>query len=161
MIIDNKLNSFLGRFSKIPAAMILIAGCLGIKHIWPVIFILLGLFILFTISGTQIDTEKMQVYLYNKLFGIFKVGERKSLENYKGLLIVPVRRYNRLFFMPNMITTIEDNWFGIYLIDKNNKPAIPLKRCKTLDDAHRRIDEFSLWLKLPVFTIRKNKELGD
>lgn len=161
MIIDNKLNSFLGRFSKVPAVLILIAGCLGIKHIWPVIFILLGLFILFTISGTQIDTEKKQLYLYNKLFGIFRVGERKSLEDYKGLLIVPVRRYNRLFFTQSIITTIEDNWFGIYLIDKNNKPVIPLKRCKTLDDAHRRVDEFSLWLKMLVFTIKKHNELED
>jgi hypothetical protein len=56
--------------------------------------------------------------------------------------------------MSNRSITIEEKGYGIYLVDHKNKPSLLIKKCKILDDAQRRIDEYSLWLKMPVFAIK-------
>ncbi|NQU87088.1 MAG: hypothetical protein HQ541_15130 [Mariniphaga sp.] len=111
-------------------------------------------FILFTHSGIQIDTEKRELRMFQNLFGIFKTGKWISLDQFTGLATVPVKSYSKIMSMSNRSTTMEENDFRIFLINKKHNPDFPVKKCKTLDDAQDRIDELSLWLKLPVYSIK-------
>jgi hypothetical protein len=154
MIINNKLDRSFGKFAVFAGLIIFISGCLTITYIWPVFFILVSSFIIFTRAGTQIDTEKRQVRLYQNLFGIYKTGKWKSMDSYKGLILIPIKRYFSMASMSNRNTTVEEHDYRIFLVNKFNKPELAIKKCKTLDDAQDRIDELSLWLKLPVYTIK-------
>jgi hypothetical protein len=154
MIINNKLDRSFGKFAVFAGLIVFISGCLTITYIWPVFFILVSSFIIFTRSGIQIDTEKRQVRLYQNLFGIYKTGKWKTLDLYKGLILIPIKRYFRMASMSNRSATVEEQDFRIFLVNKMNKPDFPIKKCKTLEDAQSRIDELSLWLKLPVYTIK-------
>lgn len=159
MLIDNKLDRSFGKVAFMPGILIALLGCLTIIQIWPAILIPVGLFISFTHSGAQINIKKRQVRLYQNLFGFYKSGKWKSLDLFNGLTIIPVKRYLKFWSMSNWFTSVEEPDFRIFLINRMKKPDFPIKRCCTLEDAQHRIDELSLWLKLPVFTIKKNKEL--
>ena len=154
MLITNKLDRSFGKFAFMPGVIILILGCLTILKIWPVLFIITGAFIAFTHSGAQLETEKKEVRLYQNLFGIFKTGKWQSLNLFKGLTIIPVRRLSRMMSMSNRSTSFVENDYRIFLVNKSGKPEFPIRKCKTLEDAHDRIDELSLWLKMPVYTVK-------
>jgi hypothetical protein len=40
-------------------------------------------------------------------------------------------------------------------VNKARKPAIAIKTCPTREEAQNSIDEFSIWLKVPVFSVKR------
>ena len=152
MIITNKLDRSFGKNTFFPGIIFLITGTLLVFLIWPAIMALAGAFILFTHDGVQLDTEKREVRPYQNLFGIFKTGKWIPLDRYIGLTMVPVKRVSKIMSMSNRSTSIEESDFRIYLVNHHRKPDFPIKKCKTADDAHDRLDELSLWLKMPVYS---------
>lgn len=154
MIINNKLDRSFGKFAVFAGLIIFISGCLTIKYIWPVFFILVSSFIIFTRAGIQIDTEKRQVRLYQNLFGIYKTGKWKSMDLYKGLILIPIKRYFRMASMSNRSATVEEHDYRIFLVNQKNRPDAVIKICKTRDEAQQSIDELSLWLKTTVYSLK-------
>lgn len=120
-----------------------------------VIFLLLASFLFFSYSGIEIDTATKQIKSYNIVFGLFKRGKWQSLDKYKGVTLVPMKKINTTFSRSNRQTSTTERYFQIYLVNKTNKPELPIKKCKTLDSAQDSLDEFSIWLKMPVFSIKK------
>ncbi|MBN1819901.1 MAG: hypothetical protein JXR31_07690 [Prolixibacteraceae bacterium] len=154
MTINYKLDKSFGKAFSIQGLILIAFGFIGITSIWPVLFIILGTLLFFSYSGVEINTETHKLRFYHKLFGIFKTGKWDSINKYHGLTIVPYKKFSRIFSRSNRSVTIEESDFRIFLVNKNNKPEFPIKKCKSVDDAQDRIDELSLWLKLPVFTIK-------
>ena len=152
MIITNKLDRSFGKSTFFPGIIFLVSGSLLIFLIWPAIMALAGAFILFTHDGVQLDTEKREVRPYQSLFGIFKTGKWIPLDRFIGLTLVPVKRVSKIMSMSNRSTSIEENDFRIFLVNPHRKPDFPIKKCKTADDAQDRLDELSLWLKMPVYS---------
>ena len=118
------------------------------------ISIIIACFLFFSYSGIDIDTDKKAIKPYNKYFGVIKTGKWKSLENYVGLTLVPMKKIYSVYSRSNQNNISEEKEFRIYLVNKAKKPALPLKKCRSLENAQNSIDEFSIWLRMPVYTIK-------
>lgn len=116
-------------------------------------------FFIFTTSGVEIETENHRIRQYNKIFGLIKTGNWKNLDLYIGVTMIQMKNIYRIASRANLITSSDAKDYQIFLVNKNRRPAFAIKKCKTLEEAQDSLDEFSIWLKYPVFS-PKNKRLS-
>jgi len=158
MNIDNKIQqTFNGPviFMGITFALTAIALVFGSLWYLGILSFIIACFLLFTFSGMEIDTEKRMIKPYYMLFGLLKNGKWQSLEKYVGLTLVPMRKVHSVFSRSNRRNDTEIDDFRVYLVNQSKKPALPLKSCHTRDAAQDSMDEFSIWLKLPVYSVKR------
>ena len=158
MIIDNKIEKTLNGpsiFLGITFLALGLAFIISVQWILGVPFLLVACFLFFTFSGIEINTEKRQIKPYYKIFGLIKRGNWVSLNKYKGVTLVPMKKTQTTLSRSNRQTSSTSRYFQIYLVNKANKPELPIKKCKTFEEAQNSLDEFSIWLKMPVFSIKE------
>ena len=159
MIIDNKIQqTFNGPLIFMGITFMALAVILVIAKLWILgilSFVIAG-FLLFTFSGIEIDTVNRQIKPYYMLFGLFRNGKWQSLEKYIGLTLVPMRKVYSVFSRSNRKNDSEMDDFRVYLVNRSKKPALPLKSCKTHEAAQDSMDEFSIWLKMPVYSVKRH-----
>ena len=157
MKIDNKISPFLTgpylffAFLFFPG---LIFGLFDGKPLLAAISFVAIWYLLGTFEGIEIDTGSQKFRKYNKQFGLFKTGRWRSLDEYIGVTLVPMRSVQRMYSRSNRVNESTKNEFRVYLVNKARKPAVPIKRCKTMEEGQRCLDEFAIWLKMPVFSPR-------
>jgi cell division protein FtsW (lipid II flippase) len=159
MLIDNKIEkTFSGPLVILGATFLVIAAILTLTYHWifAMASFIVAAFILFTYSGIEIDTEKRMIKPYYMVFGILKRGKWESLDKYRGLTLVPMQKVYKTFSRSNRKNSSVKSDFRVYLVNKAKKPAFPLKSCKTQEEAQDGMDEFSIWLKMPVFTVSRH-----
>jgi hypothetical protein len=134
------------------------AVILVIVSVWilGILSFVIASFLLFTFSGIEIDTVNRQIKPYYMFFGLFRNGKWQSLEKYVGLTLVPMRKVYSVFSRSNRRSDSEKDDFRVYLVNKSRKPALPLKSCKTQEAAQDSMDEFSIWLKMPVYSVKRH-----
>ncbi|MBT3382081.1 MAG: hypothetical protein HN778_11560 [Prolixibacteraceae bacterium] len=156
MIIDNKIERILtGPSIFLGITFFFLGSAFIINGDWMlgIPFLLVACFLLFTFSGVEINTDKQQIKTYYKIFGLIKRGKWISLNKFKGVTLVHMKKTQTTFSRSNRQTSTTNKYFQIYLVNKANKPELPIKRCKVLEEAQNNLDEFSIWLKIPVFSI--------
>lgn len=156
--IDNKIDNAFGRTAVFVGGLFLITGASFIyfeAYIAGVAVQIISLFVIFSYSGVDIDTEKNQIRQYNKLFGLIKIGRWKTINTYRGVTLIPFVKTESMASWSNRINTTRSRDYRIFLVDKAKKPAFAIKCCNTINEAKDSLDEFSIWLKMPVFTARK------
>ncbi|GAB1450446.1 hypothetical protein MASR2M47_05020 [Draconibacterium sp.] len=158
MIIDNKIEkTFSGPLVVMGASFLAITVVLVLTYHWffGIASFTVAAFLLFTYTGIEIETEKRAIKPYYMVFGFLKRGKWESLDNYRGLTLVPMQKVYSTFSRSNRKHISKKSDFRVFLVNKAKRPAFPLKSCKTRDDAQNSMDEFSIWLKMPVFTVKK------
>ena len=158
MKIDNKIDNAFGRTAVFVGGLFLLAAASFIyfeAYIAGVIVQIISLFVIFSYSGVEIDTDKKQVRPYNKLFGLIKIGRWESIKIYRGVTLVPFVKSESMASWSNRTTTLRSRDYRIFLVNKAKKPALAIKCCQNIDEAKDSLDEFSVWLKLPVFSFRR------
>ena len=153
MIINNKLDRSFGKVGFVSGLILIIAGLVSIKSGFTIILVFLGAFIAFSHSGVQIDTIKKRIRLYQNIFGVFKTGKWQPIKKFHGVTYSPFNRITQMASLSNQHTTLEEHDYRIFILNKKIKPVYPIKRCKTKDEAQAQLDELSLLLKLPVYSI--------
>jgi hypothetical protein len=156
--IDNKIEKPFGKTAVFVGVVFLIAGTgilLNRAIILGFLVILFAALVVFTFSGIEIDTEKHEVRQYNKWFGLFKTGKWKSLRAYIGVTLVPITTRESMASWSNRVTSSKKTDYRIFLVNKARKPAFAIKTCSTREKAQNSLDEFSIWLKVPVFSVRR------
>lgn len=159
MLIDNKIErTFSGPLVIMGTTFFAVTVVLMLTYHWifGTLSFLIAAFLLFTYSGIEIDTEKRMIKPYYMVFGFLRRGNWESLEKYRGLTLVPMQKIYKTFSRSNRESLSSKNDFRVYLINNAKKPAYPLKRCKSREDAQNSMDEFSIWLKMPVFTVKRH-----
>jgi hypothetical protein len=158
MLIDNKIErTFSGPLVIMGATFFAVTVILTLNYQWIFGFVsfVIGAFLLFTYSGIEIDTDKRMIKPYYMVFGFLRRGNWESLEKYKGLTLVPMQKVYKTFSRSNRKNISNKSDYRVYLVNKSKKPAFPLKSCKTEQAAQDSMDEFSIWLKMPVFSVKK------
>lgn len=157
MEIDNKIENIFGKNAVFAGYIFLFAGFAFLyftAYITGILLMIISGFIIFSFTGVEIDTEKRQVRQYDKYFGIIKNGKWKSLDSFRGITFIPFVRTDTMASWSNRITSVKRSDYRIYLVNKALKPAFAIKRCNTKEEALGSLDEFSLLLKLPVYTVK-------
>ena len=120
-----------------------------------IVISIIGSFLLFSYSGVEIDTEKKKIKQYNKLFGFIKTGKWESVEKYVGVTLVRLKETQNVFSRSNRQTSIHKIVYKIYLVNQTKKPQLAIKKCSNRNSAQDSLDEFAIWLKLPVYSIKR------
>lgn len=157
---DNKIDNAFGRTAVFVGGLFLITGAGFIyfkAYIAGVVVQLISLFVIFSYSGVDIDTENKRIRQYNKLFGLIKIGRWKPTKIYRGVTLVPFVKSESMASWSNRTTTLRTRDYRIFIVDKAKKPAFAIKCCDNIQEAKDSLDEFSIWLKLPVFTANRRK----
>ncbi len=157
MLIHNKISRTLSGpylFIGIVFSVGTIFSFLHASWVLAGIQLVISWFLLASYSGVDIDTEKRQIKEYNMWFGIYKTGQWKAIKTYKGLTLVSMQKVYRLYSRSNRRNIQSHKDFRIYLVNKNKRPSIAIKKCKTAQEAKKNINELALWLKLPVYSIK-------
>jgi hypothetical protein len=156
--IDNKIDNAFGRTALFVGGLFLITGAIFIyfeAYIAGIVVQIISLFVIFSYSGVDIDTDKKQIRQYNKLFGLIKIGRWQSTKIYRGVTLIPFVKSESMASWSNRTTTLRTRDYRIFLVNKAKKPAFAIKCCRNIDEAKDSLDEFSIWLKMPVFTFRR------
>ena len=157
MIVDNKTERAFGKTTVFAGIIFLLTGIVFLiagAFILSAVVLLVAAFITFTYSGVDLDTNKRQIRQYNKFFGLIKTGRWKSVDPYIGITLIPFSTVEVMASWSNRITSIKTIDYRIFLVNKAKKPAFAIKKCKTREKARNSLDEFSLWLKLPVYSVK-------
>ncbi len=121
-----------------------------------IIISIIGSFLLFTYSGVEIDTEKKKIKQYYKLFGFIKTGKWKPVgKKYIGVTLVRLKEVQNVFSRSNKWGSTHKIVYKIYLVNQLKKPELAIKKCSNRDSAQDSLDEFAIWLKLPVYSIKR------
>ena len=158
MKIDNKIEKPFGRNAVFVGIIFLLAGTgmlLFVDVLPGIIVVFFAAFVVFTFSGVELDTEKYQVRQYNKWFGLFKTGRSKSLQAYIGVTLVPVTTRESMASWSNQVTMNKKTEYRIFLVNSAKKPAFAIKTCQSREKAQNSLDEFSIWLKVPVYSVKR------
>ena len=159
MIVDNKIQrTFPGPLTIIGITFMILAVALVITGLWYVGILLffMAIFFLFTWSGVVIDTNERRIRPYYMVFGLFRRGNWLPVEKFIGLTLVPMQKVYSMSSQSNRLNSSVSKDFRVYLVDRRKRPAFALKSCKTSEQAQNSMDEFSIWLKLPVFSVKKH-----
>ena len=158
MIINNKLEYILSG-PKVLAAILFALTGIAIAFMGQVIFglaiFLLVIFLLTSYSGVEIDTTKHKIKQYNRFFGLIKTGKWENMNSFVGLTVVPMRKINTIASRANLTNTTVIKDYRVYLVNKAKRPAFAIKICKNRAQARDSIDEFAIWLKLPVYSVKR------
>ena len=161
MIIDNKIDKlfsgnviFAGYIFLATSVFLFLSNPLN-PAIWVIggIIMLASLFVIFTTEHVSIDTEQNRVSRYYKIFGLIDNGSWKSLENFRGVTLIPMRKVESMASLSNRKTSIVHKDYRIFLVSRKKRPAFAIKTCQTLEEAQKCIDEFSIWLHKPVYSV--------
>jgi hypothetical protein len=156
--VDNKIEKPFGRTAVFVGVLFLLVGSLMLLNgaiFWGILVVLFAALVVFTYSGIEIDTENYEVRQYSKWFGLFKTGKWKSLRAYIGVTLVPITTRESMASWSNRVTSNKKTDYRIYLVNKARKPAFAIKACPTREEAQNSLDEFSIWLKVPVFSVKR------
>ena len=157
MKVDNKIEKAFGKTAVFSGIIFLMAGLimfLAGAHILAAVTVVISVFIVFTYSGVELDTENRRIRMYNSWFGFIRVGKWKSMKQYIGVTLVPIARWESMASWSNRITSNKTIDFRIFLVNEARKPAVVIKKCKNRHTAQNSLDEFSLWLKIPVYSVK-------
>ncbi len=158
MLIDNTTSRFLSGHFIFAGIVFLVPGIVGLflqHYTLSGIDLFISWFLFGTYSGVEIDTDNNKLREYNKWFGLLKTGQWLSLGNYPGVTLVSMKKVHRMFSQSNRVNSYSEKEFSIYLVNASKKPAVAIKKCKTYEQAQKSVDEFSVWLHKPVFSIKK------
>ena len=158
MIVNNKTEQAFGRTTAFAGLIFLLSGIVMIVAgaiVLGAVAAILSAFVLFTYSGVELDTARRRIKQYNKIFGIIKTGKWQSLEPYIGLTLIPISTIETMASWSNRISSTKSTDYRIYLVNKAKKPAFVIKKCFSKENAINSLDEFSLWLKLPVYSVKR------
>ena len=157
MYIENKIDRLLTGPVVFVGYIFMATGILIATQslIFGISIIVLAAFFAFSYSGVEIDTDNRRIKQYTKIFGLFKIGGWKSMDAFLGLTLIPMRKVSSIASRANLTTSTIHRDYRIYLVSKARKPAFAIKKCQSREQAQNSIDEFSIWLKMPVYTIKR------
>ncbi len=157
MKINNKISPFLTGPYIYFGVLFIVGGVLGlVNKQWGFssFNILVAAYLFATFSGVEIDTQTREFRAYNKHFGLFKTGRWRSIDNYVGLTLIPMKNVIKMYSRSNRVNTSEKQEYRVYLVNKAKKPAIEIKKCKSPETGQNSLDELAIWLHLPVFSVK-------
>ena len=157
MLINNKISrTTYGPYLFFGYTAIVVGAGAAYNGSWilAIIAVIITWFILASYSGIEINTNNQQFREFNMWFGILKTGKWKPIDGFIGITLVSMHEVSRIFSLTSKSKYVDNRNFRIYLVNQSKRPEIVIQKFKNKEDAQRRLDEFSIWLHLPVYSVK-------
>ncbi|MDD4148458.1 MAG: hypothetical protein PHE33_00350 [Bacteroidales bacterium] len=144
MVINNKLDKTFGPIGSFAGVVILLLGIYSCFYSWiGVTTVIVGCFLAFTNTSTQIDFANKRTKFTNNLFGIFKVGYWTEIKPEMRLEVTKTTRSKLAFSQVDDSQTQSVKDFRIMLLNEKNIPIMALKKFDKIDDAKVELIQFA------------------
>ena len=150
MITDNKLDKSFGQTGVFAGYILIITGILVQFSTVGLLIIIVGAFMSFSHSGVSIDIDEGKIMFYNKLFGLFKLGNTEDLGKFDLITVAYNKRSSRTFSRGNRVLNIDEYDYRIFLSSPKSKKRIPIKKCKSKEEANNEANKLSSILNIPL-----------
>jgi hypothetical protein len=141
MISHNKLDKSFGPVGSFSGIIVFVAGLASVWFsLFSLLLLVIGAFVGFTYSSTEIDFDRKRVRFLNNLFGILKTGEWLNVNPDMKIGISRSGRIWRTYSGGNrtLDRTTED--FRLILYDSKGKELMPLAKTKDVDSAEAELE---------------------
>jgi|WetSurMetagenome_2_1015567.scaffolds.fasta_scaffold06477_9 hypothetical protein len=110
------------------------------------VFIIPGLFMAFTSTGTIIDTDNKRVKPYTMLFGFIRTGKWVSVNQFSRFGIKKVNSRYSSYSRANIRLDINTSDIRLELINNDGTGKVLLNRFKNAEDAQQEKDKLAVLL---------------
>lgn len=150
-MITNRTGSLFGPAGMTAGVIVVVFG-FSVMFSWTgILLIVIGLFFGLSVTGCEINQEKRLFRAYTSLFGIIRVGDWQSIDNFTHLQLGPNKNVYNTFSRGNRLNSASAKGMLIYLINTDNYHREVVCRCKNREDAEKEIKKLSNILNKPIF----------
>jgi len=151
MIIKNKLDKTFGPFGTSTGFFLLLGGIVTAYYsIFCLLIAVVGAFVLFTSSGTFIDTDNKKMKFSNNLFGVIPAGKWIDIKPDMKIGLKKSHRGYEAYIRGTQPIGIHYNDIRIFLYDHTNKQIMPVKKFDSYDEAKAELEKLSDLLALEI-----------
>lgn len=146
---DNKLDTSFGPVGSFAGIIVFLAGLGSLYFSWfSLILVLIGAFMGFTYSSTEIDFSRKRVRFLNNLFGVVKIGQWMNVKPDMKIGIAKSRKIWKTYSGGNRELEIENEDFRLVLYDSSGKKIMPIKKVDNLNSAKMELETICRQLEL-------------
>jgi len=145
----NKLDKSFGPVGSFAGIIVFLAG-LGSLYFsgFSLILVLIGAFMGFTYSSTEIDFSKKRVRFLNNLFGVIKVGVWMNVKPDMKIGIAKSRKIWKTYSRGNRELDITNEDYRLVLYNSSGKKIMPIKKVDNLNSAKMDLETICRQLEL-------------
>lgn len=149
MISHNKLDKSFGPVGSFSGIIVFVAGLTSVWFsLFSLLLLVIGAFVGFTYSSTEVDSGQKRVRFLNNLFGIIKTGEWLKV---KTDMKIGIRRSGKIWRTYSggnrtLDSTTED--YRLILYDSKGKQLMPLVKTKDVDSAEAELERICRQLEI-------------
>lgn len=154
MIANNKLDKSFGPVGTSAGIIVFVAGLISLWFTgFALILILIGAFVGFSYSSTEIDFDRKRVRFLNNLFGIIKTGQWLNVKPDMKIAISKSGRMWRSYSGGNRILDIPDEDYRLILYDSSGKMLMPVKKVGDHNSAKSELEAICRQLEINKLVI--------
>lgn len=147
----NKLDKSFGPVGSFSGIIVFLAGLVSTYFSWfSLILVLIGAFMGFTYSSTEIDFSKKRVRFLNNLFGIIKVGVWMNVKPDMKLGITKSRKIWKTYSGGNRELDITNEDYRLVLYNSSGKKIMPVKKVDNLNSAKMELETICRQLEIKL-----------
>jgi hypothetical protein len=145
----NKLDKSFGPVGSFAGIVVLLAG-LGTLYFsgFSLILVLIGAFMGFTFSSTEIDFDRKRIRFVNNLFGIIKVGTWMNVKPEMKIGIAKSRKTWKTYSGGNRELDITNEDYRLVLYNSSGKKIMPVKKSDNINSAKMELETICRQLEI-------------
>ena len=149
MVATNKLDKSFGPVGSFSGIIVFVAGLATIYFsLFSLILVLIGAFVGFTYSSTEIDFAGKRVRFLNNLFGIIKTGDWMNVKPNMKIGIAKSRKTWKSYSGGNRELDITNEDYRLILYDSSGRKLMPIKKTENVISAKAELEEICSQLKI-------------
>jgi hypothetical protein len=149
MVVSNKLDKSFGPVGTTAGIIVFVVGLAASYFSWfSLILVLIGAFVGFSYSSTEIDFDRKRVRFLNNLFGIIKTGQWMNVKTGMKIGIIKSHKTWRSFSGGNRELDIPLEDYRLVLFNASGEKIMPLKKTGNLEIARKDQDEIAKQLEI-------------
>jgi len=145
----NKLDKSFGPVGSFAGIIVFLAG-LGSLYFsgFSLILVLIGAFMGFTYSSTEIDFSRKRVRFLNNLFGVIKLGQWMNVKPDMKLGITKSRKIWKSYSGGNRELDITNEDYRLVLYNSSGKKIMPVKKVDNMNSAKMELETICRQLEI-------------
>jgi len=137
----NKLDKSFGPVGSFAGIIVFLAGLGSLYFSWfSLIIVLIGTFMGFTYSSTEIDFERKRIRFLNNLFGVIKLGQWMNVKPDMKLGITRSKKIWKTYSGGNRELDITNEDYHLVLYNPSGKKIMPVKKADTMNSAKMELE---------------------
>jgi hypothetical protein len=145
----NKLDKSFGPVGSFAGFVVFLAGLGSLYFSWfSLILVLIGGFIGFTFSSTEIDFDRKRIRFVNNLFGIIKVGTWMNVKPEMKIGIAKSRKTWKTYSGGNRELDITNEDYRLVLYNSSGKKIMPVKKSDNINSAKMELETICRQLEI-------------